>query len=214
MRSSGPRRPIDTSEAIDIVTRAHARSAILVEGWSDQAAVEAWARRCAVDLGDHAIVVLPVGGITNLAKFLTALRAPGLVVRTSGLYDVGEERLSLRCLEKAGLGAPLSRAQAEASGFFGCVDDLEDELIRALGASAVEALLDAQDELRSFRLFQRQPAQQGRDPHGQLRRFLRTRAGRKIRYGRLLVAALEPALVPLPLRRVLSHAMRQSRTAA
>jgi len=35
------------------------------------------------------------------------------------------------------------------SGFFGCVNDLEDELIRALGTVAVESLLEAQDELRS-----------------------------------------------------------------
>jgi hypothetical protein len=214
MRSPGPRRPLDTTEAIDIVAREHARAAILVEGWSDQAAVETWAERCTVDLRDHAIVVLPVGGITNLGKFVSALRAPSLAVQMSGLYDVSEERLTLRCLESAGLGSQLTRSSAECSGFFGCVNDLEDELIRALGGTAVEALIEAQDELRSFRLFQRQPAQQGRDLHSQLKRFLGTRAGRKIRYGALLVAALEPERVPLPLQRVLSHAVQRARTAA
>ena len=183
-----------------------ARSAILVEGWSDQAAVEAWAGNCEMDLADNGIVVLPVGGITNMGKFVSALKVPGLAVKVAGLYDASEEFQTLRCLERAGVGTKLTRESAEASGFFSCVNDLEDELIRALGASAVEDLLEAQDELRSFRRFQRQPAQLGRDTHSQLKRFMGTRAGRKIRYGSLLVAALAPQRVPLPLRRVLSYA--------
>ncbi len=204
---AGPRRPLEASEALDRVLRERARSAILVEGWSDEAAVEAWARTCALDLLDSGVVVLPVGGITNLGKFVSALKAPGVSVRMSGLYDASEEFQTLRCLERAGFGTKLTRAAAEMAGFFGCVNDLEDELIRALGANAVEALLEEQDELRSFRRFQRQPAQLGRDTHSQLKRFMGTRAGRKIRYGSLLVAALAPDRVPLPLRRVLSHAV-------
>jgi len=207
MLLAGPRRPLEVSEALDIVAHDKARSAILVEGWSDQAAVETWARTSAVDLPGNAVVVLPVGGITNMGKFLSALRAPGLAMKVSGLYDASEEALTLRCLERAGLAAKLTRASAEAAGFFSCVNDLEDELIRALGTAAVEALLEAQDELRSFRLFQRQPMQQGRDTHSQLKRFMGTRAGRKIRYGSLLVAALAPERVPLPLKRVLAHAV-------
>jgi hypothetical protein len=207
MLFAGPRRPLEASEALDIVARDNARSAILVEGWSDQAAVETWARTSAVELSANALVVLPVGGITNMGKFLAALRAPGLTVKVSGLYDASEESLTLRCLERAGLGVNLTRPGAEAVGFFSCVNDLEDELIRALGSAAVEALLEAQDELRSFRLFQRQPMQQGRDTHSQLKRFMGTRAGRKIRYGSLLVAALPPDRVPLPLKRVLAHAV-------
>jgi len=205
--SAGPRRPLETAEALEIVARERARSAVLVEGWSDQAAVQTWARRCEVDLADHAVVVLPVGGITNMGKFLGALRAPGLALKVCGLYDANEELLTLRCLERAGLGAGLTRASAELAGFFACVNDLEDELIRALGTVAVESLLDAQDELRSFRLFQRQPMQQGRDTHSQLKRFMGTRAGRKVRYGSLLVAALAPQRVPLPLERLLAYAI-------
>lgn len=206
MLFAGPRRPLEASEALDIVMRERARCVILVEGWSDQAAVQTWARSCAMNLHDNGIVVLPVGGITNMGKFVSALNAPGVGVRVAGLYDVSEEFQTLRCLERAGLGTTLTRAAAEQVGFFGCVDDLEDELIRALGAAAVEDLLQSQDELRSFRRFQQQPAQLGRDTHSQLKRFMGTRAGRKIRYGSLLVAALPPHRVPVPLRRVLSHA--------
>jgi hypothetical protein len=205
--SAGPRRPLEAAEALEIVARERARSAVLVEGWSDQAAVETLARRRGCDLAAERIVVLPIGGITNLGKFLGALRAPGLALKVCGLYDANEELLTLRCLERAGLGAGLTRAGAERAGFFGCVNDLEDELIRALGTVAVEALLDTQDELRSFRLFQRQPMQQGRDTHSQLKRFMGTRAGRKIRYGSLLVASLPPQRVPLPLERLLAYAI-------
>jgi hypothetical protein len=57
----------------------------------------------------------------------------------------------------------------------------------------------------SFRRFQDQPAQRGRDLHAQLRRFLGTRAGRKVRYGALLVDALELDRVPQALDRALAH---------
>ena len=73
---------------------------------------------------------------------------------------------------------------------------VEGELIRALGTAAVERVLDAEGGLASFRRFQDQPAQRGRDLHAQLRRFLGTRAGRKVRYGSLLVDALELDRVP------------------
>jgi hypothetical protein len=93
----------------------------------------------------------------------------------------------------------------ERLGFFVCDRDLEDELIRSLGPPAVEAVLDAQGELRSFRTFQKQPAQQGKTIEQQLRRFMGTRSGRKIEYARLLVDALDLERVPPPLDRLLAH---------
>ena len=68
----------------------------------------------------------------------------------------------------------------EALGFYVCDVDLEDELIRALGTAAVEAIVDAQGELGTFRTFQHQPAQRGRPAEAQLRRFMGTASGRKI----------------------------------
>jgi len=86
--------------------------------------------------------------------------------------------------------------QAAALGFHVCNADLEDELIRALGTSAAERLLDTQGELDSFRRFQNQPAQRANDVQAQLRRFMGTRAGRKIRYGSLLVDAIDLDRIP------------------
>jgi uncharacterized protein (DUF2384 family) len=93
----------------------------------------------------------------------------------------------------------------EALGFYVCVADLEDELIRCLGAAAVEQVVQAQGELGSFRTFQRQPAWRARRSQEQLRRFIGTHSGRKVRYARLLVGALDLTGVPRPLDRVLAH---------
>ncbi|HEY5860612.1 MAG TPA: ATP-dependent endonuclease, partial [Actinomycetota bacterium] len=110
-----------------------------------------------------------------------------------------------RGLDRAGLGSNLTRAEMEALGFFVCVADLEDELIRALGPTSVLQLVEAQGELRSFRTLQKQPAQQGRSVEAQLRRFMGSRGGRKIHYAPLLIDALDLARVPRPLAGVLAH---------
>jgi hypothetical protein len=93
----------------------------------------------------------------------------------------------------------------EDLGFFVCVADLEDELIRCLGDDAVEGVLEEQGDLVSFRTFQKQLEWRGRTTKEQLRRFLGTGSGRKIRTTALLVGALDLTRVPWPLDRVLAH---------
>jgi hypothetical protein len=201
----GPRLPLTPTVAAQALSRAGARAAVLVEGWSDQAAVETLARRRGLDLAAEAVAVVPIGGITNIGKFIDALGPPGLGLRLAGLCDAAEAPYLLRMLERAGLAGDRSRAEGERAGFFVCEADLEDELIRALGVLAVEQILAREDELGSFRRFQEQPAQRGREAHALLRRFMGTRARRKIRYGTLLVEALSLDHVPPPLDRVLAH---------
>ena len=147
---------------------------------------------------------MPIGGATNIRRFLDLFSPQRLDVRLAGLCDVGEEHAFRRGLERAGLGSNLTRADMESLGFYVCVADLEDELIRSLGAASVEQVVDGQGELRSFRTLQRQSAQQGRSIEQQLRRFMGSRGGRKIRYARLLVHALDLTQVPRPLDRVLA----------
>ena len=178
---------------------------VLVEGVSDQAALQALAARRGRDLAAEGIAVVPMGGATNIRRFLERFGPRGLNLSLAGLCDAGEEGDFRRGLERAGLGSNLSPADMEALGFYVCVADLEDELIRALGVASVEEILDAQGELGSFRTFQRQVAWQGRGTKEQLRRFMGSGAGRKIRYARLLVEALHLTRVPRPLERVLAH---------
>ena len=147
----GPRPPLTTEKpACKMVVRSGAIVAILVEGWSDQAALEALAHRRGLNLAAERTVILPVGGATNVGKFLDALGPPGLGVRLAGLVDANEEQYLRRALERVGLGTNLSRAGAEALGFFVCDADLEDELIRALGAPAVEAAACCSGRARVF----------------------------------------------------------------
>ncbi|MCG2594225.1 ATP-dependent endonuclease [Ramlibacter sp. XY19] len=200
---AGPRPPLQVEAAREFLVAAKARAVILVEGWSDQAALEALARRRGRDLAVEGIAVLPMGGITNLGKFARALGPDGLGLRLAGLCDAPEEAVVARELQRLGLGDASTRAGREALGFFVCEADLEDEMIRALGAAAVEAVIEAEGELPSFRRFQEQPAQRGRQVEAHMRRFLGTRARRKIRYGALLADALSLDRVPRSLDSVL-----------
>ncbi|MFI5554614.1 TOPRIM nucleotidyl transferase/hydrolase domain-containing protein [Streptomyces sp. NPDC051738] len=176
--------------AHELAARLPVRAAVLLEGPSDVAAVNALAERRGRDLEAEGICVLTMGGAMNVGRYARLLGPPGLGLRLTGLCDERERRYYTRALEQAGAAPPR---------YFVCAADLEDELIRALGTGQVEELVRGEGDLRALRTFRSQPAQQGRTAHQQLRRFLGTKKGRKIHYGRVLVDALDPDHVPAPL---------------
>jgi hypothetical protein len=179
------------------------RAVVLVEGVSDRVALETLAARRERDLDAEGVSIVPVGGAQAIRRFVDHYgRRDVLLV---GLYDVGEERDVARGLERAGLGAELTRADLERLGFFVCDADLEDELIRALGADAVEQIVDEHGDLRPFRTLQKQAAWHGRPKEHQLRRFMGSGGRRKIRYAQYLVEALDLDRMPRPLDRVLAR---------
>jgi len=180
-----------------------AQAIVLVEGISDQLALEALANQRGHDLNAQGISIVAMGGATNIGSFLTRWGPRGLGLRLAGLCDANEEGDFQRGLERAGLGANLTRDEMERLGFYVCVADLEDELIRALGAAVVERVVDAQGELEAFRTFQQQPEWRGRTKEEQLRRFFGTKGGRKIQSAAVLIGALDLNRVPRPLDRVL-----------
>ncbi|MFF9489587.1 TOPRIM nucleotidyl transferase/hydrolase domain-containing protein [Streptomyces sp. NPDC014676] len=173
-----------------LAARLDVRTAVLLEGLSDAAAVDALAAGRGRDLAAEGVCVLPMGGAMNIGRFARLLGPPGLGLRLTGLCDEGERGYYARGLERAGV------ARRE---FFVCAADLEDELIRALGVTRVEELVRAEGDLRPLRTFLSQPAQRDRTAQERLRRFLGTKKGRKIHYGRVLVEALHPERVPAPL---------------
>ena len=181
------------------------RAVVLVEGVSDRRALETLAERRGRDLDTEGISIVAMGGATNISSFLELYGPHRSDMTLAGLCDAREEGDFKRGLERAGLGSDLSRSDLESLGFYVCVVDLEDELIRALGATTVEAIIEAEGELGSFRILQRQPAQRDRSLEEQLRRFMGTRGGRKLRYASLLVSALDLDRVPPPLDAVLAH---------
>ena len=85
-----------------------------------------------------------------------------------------------------------TRTDLAALGFFVCEDDLEDELIRALGTDAVIEVVAREGELGLLHTFQQQPAQRGRSLHDQLHRFFGTKSGRKVRLATALAARARP----------------------
>ncbi|MCX4524153.1 MULTISPECIES: TOPRIM nucleotidyl transferase/hydrolase domain-containing protein [unclassified Streptomyces] len=176
--------------ASDLAVRLGLRTAVLLEGLSDLAAVDALAARRGRDLAAEGVCVVRMGGAMNIGRYAALLGPPGLGLRLTGLCDAGERGHYDRGLERAG---------APRLGFFVCAADLEDELIRALGTAGVEEIIRGEGDLRAWQTFLHQPAHRGRSRQQQLRRFLGTKKGRKIRYGRLLAEALGPGRVPAPL---------------
>jgi hypothetical protein len=189
-----------------LVKLADAAAVVLVEGISDQIAVETLAAQGGRNLGAERLMVLPVGGAHAITRYLTQLGPAGTGLRLAGLCDIGEESIVRRGLASAGIGSPRTLADMERLGFFACDKDLEDELIRAIGADRIAALIDSQGDLGSFRSLQRQPQWRGQPTEAQLWRFLGSGSTRKLRYARLFAAAVDLSRLPRPLEGVLSWA--------
>jgi hypothetical protein len=183
---------------------AQPRAVVLVEGNSDRVALLTLAARTGRDLAAEHIDVVAMDGVTNTRAFALRYGPRGLGIRLAGLYDAPEEGHVRRGLAEAGLPSVDGADGLTRLGFFKCTADLEDELVRALGIDAVEAVIDAAGETRSLRLLAGMPAQRDWSREAILRRFLAVRSGRKARYAALLVAALEPGHIPHPLSAVLA----------
>lgn len=196
--------PVSASSLGSVAHDAGVRTAILVEGVSDQAAVETLAARRDRNLEAEGVCVIPLGGATSIRRFLERLGPHGLDLRLLGLCDIGEERYFRRGLEQAGVGRELGAGDLEALGFFVCDTDLEAELIRAIGPDEVERVIEAEGDLRALRSLQGQPAQRGRTREQQLHRFMGSIGGRKARYASALINEIEPDRIPLPLDRLLA----------
>jgi hypothetical protein len=178
---SGPAAPIRAT-ARALARLDDAAAVVVVEGISDQIALETAAAIRGRDLEAERVVVMPIGGAHAIGRFVAGLGP----VRLAGLCDLAEAGLFRRALG--------------THPFWVCVDDLEDELIRAVGPVRVEALFDAHGDLGPFRSMRNQPAWRGREPAAQMRRFLGSGSRRKLRYARLLTeAAAELDALPRPL---------------
>ncbi|MQY10096.1 hypothetical protein SRB5_02000 [Streptomyces sp. RB5] len=177
--------------ARELATALGLRTVVLLEGLSDLAAVDTLAARRGRDLAAEGVCALPMGGATNVGRFARLLGPDGLGLRLVGLCDEREQRFFDRALDDGNV--------------FVCVSDLEEEFIRAMGTERAEEVVERAGELRAWQTLVRQPDQHGRPRDQQLRRFLGTKKGRKIRYGRLLVEGLDPDAVPAPLEDLFAH---------
>ena len=98
----------------------------------------------------------------------------------------------------------LERAGVSAEWFFACDPDLEGELVRAVGAERMLALVEERGQLGAFRTYRKQPAQRAKPLEAQLHGWLHNW---KIRAAPL-VEVLDLARVPPPLDAVLAAVSR------
>ena len=174
---AGPQPPLQVDATRQMLMDAHAVAAVLVEGWSDQAAVQSLAVRRGCDLAAGGIAVLPMGGVANFSKFVAALGSDGLGLRLAGLCDAAEE----------------TRMSPVSSSACDLVASSRVKALRNSGSSCARPIW----RTNSFgRWAQNQSSVCSKRAHMQLHRFMGTRALRKIRYGSLLVEALQLERVP------------------
>ncbi len=193
------------------------RLVVLLEGRSDVAAVRALLQRRPAALASGQLDLVDMGGVTNVRRHLADVvngsaapangaenGTPHPVKRVLGVCDAGEASFFARALRS--LGHPVTSVQEMAAlGFHVCDQDLEDELIRALGAERVIDVLTDLELLDRFATFRRQPTWSGRPVTDQLRRFAGTTSGRKALVAGALAAAMAPDQVPPPLAALVAH---------
>jgi hypothetical protein len=160
---------------------------LLVEGESDRVAVQTLARRLGLDLGSIGVSVVAMGGVTNLGRHLATAEGADVV---AVLHDIGET---------AHVERAVGRVSGRRPARFVCDRDLEDELIRSLGVPRTVEVIETVGDLGKWRTLIGQPFHRQRPEHLVLRRFFGTTSGRKARYARLLVDALDLDRIPRPL---------------
>ena len=165
--------------------------AVLVEGESDVAALAATATALGRDLEAEGVLLVPMGGATNIDPFVARYGPAGEDLALVGLCDIAE---------RAHFDSRLDPADV-----FVCDADLEDELIRAMGVDEMVAFIESQGELRRFRTMQKQPHQRDRTIDQHLYRYSGIRAGRKARYARGIVEWLPTERIPRPLTDLINH---------
>ncbi|WP_431844097.1 hypothetical protein [Calidifontibacter indicus] len=172
---------------------------VLLEGASDIAAVRALA-----DDDLDGVRLVDLQGVTNVRRVLRDLRQRDPDATVLGMCDAGEVRFVERAVREA--GRPVRDvSDLPAYGFFVCVADLEDELIRALGVDRVLLVVQQLGLAGKFATLQQQPDWQGRPVEEQLHRFCGVASGRKELLARELASALGLDDAPEPLRALLDR---------
>ena len=187
---SGPAAATEPRQA-SLVAVESARCIVLVEGVTDQIAVDRVAARRGVGLNGPEVVVAPMGGAHAVATFLAAIdersRRPDVVV---GLCDDREAHV---------FRSAFARWRWPSGHVHVCRPDLEAELIRALTPIRFLELIEREGDLGSFRTLQRQGVWRDRPIEEQLHRFLRAGARRGHVYVGAMVDALVDDEIPAPL---------------
>ncbi len=176
-----------------LAAAADATVVVLVEGISDQIAVDAMLARSERRL-DHDVVAVPIGGAQAVDNALARFtERDDLTVL--GLCDHAE----------ANFFADAFAAHGFDGNYFVCNPDLEAELIAAFEPHELEVIIAAQGELKSLRIMQKQAAWRERPFDEQVHRWIRARALRSSRYASVLIEAASKERLPPPLRELIAR---------
>jgi predicted ATPase len=181
-----------------------AKKIMFVEGPSDHLAILALAKKKNLSLDSLGVSIVTLNGAGILTWYLKLFGPSGFGLSLCGLCDSDHLSEWSKVLEGAGLGTNLSQATMEAIGFFVCVRDLEDELIKALGLAKVIQIIDQIGDNGAWNIFCQQPKNKGLSQAEQLHAFL---TKRKVLYAPLLVSKLSTT-IPRPLEEVLTFAIQ------
>ncbi|WP_188837684.1 hypothetical protein [Flexivirga endophytica] len=173
------------------------RKIVLLEGISDVAAVTAVATTYGVDLG--AVELVDLHGVTNVRRELGELHRAAEEREILGLCDAPETRFVEQALNEVGC-VVRDVSDLSAYGFFVCHADLEEELIRALGADRTIDVIEQLGLDAKLATLRQQPAWLDRPLTEQLHRFCGVASGRKELLAGALATALGPGETPAPLR--------------
>lgn len=177
--------------------RATVRKAVLLEGVSDVAALTAVARKRDVDLA--AVQLVDLGGVTNVRRELIELHRAPTDLEILGLCDAPEVHFVEQALNDVG-HTVRDVSDLPAYGFFVCHADLEEELIRAVGAERTVAVIEHLGLDTKLATLRQQPAWHDRPLAEQLHRFCGVASGRKELLAGALAATLDPEDAPEPLQ--------------
>lgn len=178
---------------------------VFAEGESDAAALRVLAAKLAPQSRHNSINIESLGGASGYRLAIPDTHSQGR--RFCGLYDLPELDDVAAGFARIGIDVD-GAASLEDRGFFACRDNLEDELISALGIDGVEEVIRTAGEAGPLETLRSQPAWRDQPRSDVLRRFFSSQSGRKQRYAALMTDALDLDAVPRPLRAVLDHALR------
>ncbi|YAL81817.1 hypothetical protein ACMYYO_07615 [Dermacoccaceae bacterium W4C1] len=177
---------------------------VLVEGDSDAVVV-----RRLIGLRDGQVQVRPMNGITNVAAHLDEVLHHDPERQVLGLVDAAERRFVARALRRHG-AAIGDEDSLTPHGFFVCEADLEEELIRGLGAPQALEAVDDVGLMPQFETFAQQPQWRGRPLADQLHRFAGAGSGRKALLAEQMAARLTPGTTPPPLAALVDAALARA----
>lgn len=178
-----------------------AETVIFVEGFSDFLAVRAFAETLGTDLDAAGVSLVSLDGADILKHYLMLFGPSGLNVQLRGLCDLDKEGKWIDLLTAAGI-AVADRTDLSDAGFQVADVDLEDELVRALGESVTEQVIDTAGLTGRLTSFEGQPANSGLGRQELLAAFVRTQ---KIRLAPLLAAQVPDTDIPAPVKALLEE---------